>query len=106
MSFLGLVKRIAPFFLTFALGLFIASLFITLPTWSFPNRGERRWHRKNHCKTEMYRLQERNAYLERRNAEYERMTLRIEPSFESLDVPPPPMPPMPPKAPIAPNYTR
>ncbi|HQU85661.1 MAG TPA: hypothetical protein PKY59_21175 [Pyrinomonadaceae bacterium] len=103
MSFLGLVKRIAPFALTFGLGLFIASLFITLPTWSFPKRGENRWNRRHKCNAEMEWLRERNAYLERRNAEYERMTLRIEPNFENLDVPPPPMPPMPPKAP---NYAR
>jgi len=105
MSFLGLVKRIAPFFLTFAAGLFIASFFITLPTWSFPKRGENRWNKRQY-REEIERLRERNAYLEKRNAEYERMTLRIEPNFEKLEVPPPPMPPMPPKAPIAPNYTR
>lgn len=105
MSFLGLVKRIAPFFLTFTAGLFIASFFITLPTWSFPKR-EARWNKKHRCNAEIERLRERNAYLERRNAEYEKMTLRIEPNFENLEVPPPPMPPMPPKAPIAPNYTR
>lgn len=102
MSFLGLVKRIAPFFLTFAAGLFIASFFITLPTWSFPKRGENRLNKRQY-REEIERLRERNAYLERRNAEYERMTLRIEPNFEKLEVPPPPMPP---KAPIAPNYTR
>lgn len=103
MSFLGLVKRIAPFVLTFGLGLFIASLFITLPTWSFPKRGENRWNRRHQCKAELYRLQERNAYLERRNAELERINSDVVPNFESLDVPPPPMPPMPPKAP---NYAR
>ncbi|MCD9188425.1 MAG: hypothetical protein LUM44_18555 [Pyrinomonadaceae bacterium] len=105
MSFLGLVKRIAPFFLTFTAGLFIASLFITLPAWSFPKRSENRWNKRQY-REEIERLRERNAYLERRNAEYERMTLRIEPNFEKLEVPPPPMPPMPPKAPVAPNYTR
>lgn len=105
MCCLGFIKRVAPFALTFALGLFIASFFVTLPSFKFPKR-ENRWQKNHQMRMEVERLKERNAYLERRNAELERSNYRVAPSFETLDVPPPPMPPMPPKAPIAPNYTR
>lgn len=108
MYILGIIKRFAPFFLTFVLGLFIASFFVTIsaPQFNFKARSGRKHHHNNFLRSENQRLQQRNDYLERRNAELERMNNKFTPNFESLEVPPPPMPPMPPKAPIAPNYTR
>lgn len=42
----GFAKRILPFFLTFAVGLFIASFFVSIaaPRFQFPNRGSKRRH--------------------------------------------------------------
>lgn len=68
MCCLGFIKRVFPFFLTFAVGLFIASFFVTIaaPRFQFSNRGERR---KNHrqydiqMESENKRLKEENNRL-------------------------------------------
>ena len=63
------IKRIVPFFLTFAVGLFIASFFITLsaPTFRFPFRGGERFrrHQQNDRMMELenQRLREENERL-------------------------------------------
>lgn len=66
MMFLGVLKRIVPFFLTFAAGLFIASFFINIasPSFNFP--------RKSHKFREMQRLRQDNDRLQRENAELRR----------------------------------
>lgn len=64
----GLIKRVLPFFLTFAVGLFIASFFVTVaaPNLRFPIRGERSRHLENdHLReAEIQRLNERIYQLE------------------------------------------
>lgn len=103
MQFIGIVKRVIPFFLTFAAGLFIASFFVSLSAPSFDgmrkNRSEK--HRK-HCewKREVEQLRLENSRLKK---EFE--ALRFDPEemgsgsggrlAYDLDVPPPPPPPDP-----------
>jgi hypothetical protein len=92
MRWLGFIKRFAPFLLTFSLGIFIASFFVSIaaPSFRFENRSWRNKHRDCHrMKHENRRLRERIDRLER-----ERMN-----DISNLDVPPPPMPPMPPPPP-------
>lgn len=69
----GFAKRVLPFFLTFAVGLFIASFFVSIaaPSFQFPNRVSRKKHREydRQREAEIKQLRERNAELERRLAE-------------------------------------
>lgn len=89
MRFLALIKRFIPFFLTFALGLFIASFFVSVaaPSFNFKNRGWK--HREYHrLRYENERLRERVRRLENE---------RLNNDFElDINVPPPPMAPAPP----------
>lgn len=63
----GFAKRVLPFFLTFAVGLFIASFFVTIaaPSFQFPNRGWRKNHRQydRQREIEIQRLREENMRL-------------------------------------------
>ncbi len=96
MCWLGIIKRFAPFFLTFALGLFIASFFVTVTAPSFQFKG------RNYKKHEYYRMKQENNRLRERNAQLERERFSRNADLSiSLNVPPPPMPPLPPPAPIA-----
>ena len=96
----GFIKRFFQFFVTFILGLFVASFFvaITAPKFQF-KRGMK--HREYHrLKYENRCLKEKNRQLER---ELEAQRFQSEAEILNLEVPPPPMPPMPPPAPIAPR---
>jgi hypothetical protein len=63
----GFVKRVLPFFLTFAVGLFIASFFVTVaaPNFQFQNRSWKRNHRQydRQREIEIQRLREENMRL-------------------------------------------
>ena len=63
----GFLKRVVPFFLTFAAGLFIASFFVTIaaPTFQFKNRGWRNNHRQydRQREAEIQQLREENMRL-------------------------------------------
>lgn len=95
MMFLGVLKRIVPFFLTFAAGLFIASFFINIasPSFNFP--------RRSHKFREIHRLRDENRELRRMNDELRRQVeeARRESetrfAFEELPLEPPPPPPPP-----------
>jgi len=65
----GFVKRIVPFFLTFAVGLFIASFFVTVvaPSLKIPNRGWRRNHRQYDRQMELENQRLRDENLRLRN---------------------------------------
>ena len=95
MQIMGLVKRIAPFFLTFALGLFVASFFVSI---ALPNvRVNRGWkkHREYHRKIEFenQRLREENFRLKREAMERKaQLDINIE-DINDLVPPPPPLPP-------------
>lgn len=61
------MKRVLPFFLTFAVGLFIASFFVTVaaPTFQFNKRNWRNNHRQydRQREAEIQRLREENMRL-------------------------------------------
>ena len=94
----GFTKRVLPFFLTFAVGLFIASFFVSIaaPSFQFSNRSNSRRNHKEYDRqreAEIKRLRDENLRLRNQQA----MELDNA-DFQSLKyaVPPPPMPPAPP----------
>src|SRR5688572_10397077 len=93
------IKRFVPFFLTFAIGLLVASFFVSIAAPRFQFNRESRQGRYYRMKCENERLRRENQRLERQLAERK----ASEAEFMGLDVPPPPMPPMPPLAPVAPR---
>ena len=99
MNFLSFIKRIAPFFMTFAVGLFIASFFVTVaaPNFEFRRGFSRHREMDRQMRMENDRLREENNRLKNRLAEMEKRDWVLEPSF---DVPPPP-----PVAPVMPMRT-
>ncbi|HXG83375.1 MAG TPA: hypothetical protein VNI84_05040 [Pyrinomonadaceae bacterium] len=101
----GFFKRIVPFFLTFAVGLFIASFFVTVaaPSFQFNNRARR--HREYHrtMEFENQRLREENFRLRRELSDKEDSS-NLSSYGYGLEVPPPPMPPMPPPVPVRNNH--
>lgn len=89
MSYLAIFKRIIPFFLTFAAGLLIASIFVPIMAPSFRNvERNGKWRHHRECKREKESLRRENMRLRQeietmqRNEFHE---LRLE-----LDAPPPP----------------
>ncbi len=94
------IKRVFPFFLTFAVGLFVASFFITIaaPSLRFPLRGERYRHQQQDrlMQIEIERLRDENLRLKSEATGKEDLS---DASNLSDAVPAPPMPPMPPPAP-------
>lgn len=98
----GFIKRVIPFFLTFAVGLFIASFFVTIaaPRFEFKNRGWKKNHRQydRQREAEIQRLREENMRLKNQLTEMEKQEFSVHPAFDGeLAVPPPPpMPPAPP----------
>ena len=90
----GFIKRFVPFFLTFAVGLFIASFFVSIALPNVNFKRDFRKHRQYHRMMEMenQRLRDENFRLKQELTErstFEMNTLK-------LDVPPPPpLPPVP-----------
>jgi hypothetical protein len=103
MLYKGVLKRVLPFFLTFAAGLFIASFFVSIasPSFSFP--------RRSHKHREVHRLRMENQDLRRSNSELRRqleearrnsdLRFSVDSDFPNFDPPPPP-------APRAPRFER
>ncbi len=84
----GFIKRILPFFLTFAFGLLIASFFVSIaaPNFNFKKRGfnhHREYDRR--LEFENRQLRDENNRLKQQLIEKENQNLS-----EDLDVPPPP----------------
>ena len=104
----GFIKRVVPFFLTFAVGLFIASFFITIAAPSFQfRRGNRMNHRQwdRQRDAEIQQLRERNAQLEQQLSEGD--GVRVYPQELKYIVPPaPPAPPAPPTVRSVPRQDR
>ena len=101
MQLRGFLKRVLPFFLTFSLGLLVASFFVSIaaPSFNFQKRNHRcREYRENQrLRTENDSLRRDNNSLRRQmaDAENEVKTIYIKPDFDSdapstLPVPPPP----------------
>lgn len=92
MQLKGFLKRALPFFLTFSLGLLVASFFVSIaaPRFNFQRRNHRcRDYRENsRLRMENQNLRQDNESLRRQLEENELKTIT---TFE-LDVPPPPPP--------------
>ena len=86
MSFVAVIKRVAPFLLTFSIGLLIASFFVTVAAPNFRFKGNRFKHREYDRQREnrISELERENNCLKRRLAEMEKERDWV------LDVPPPP----------------
>lgn len=96
MRLIEIVKRFAPFLLTFALGLLIASFFVSVAAPNFSNfKRNRKHHDCKRVKSENERLQDRVRYLERRNQQLESEKLNVDSDFEETFLPAPPAPPAP-----------
>ena len=108
MLYIGVLKRVLPFVLTFAAGLFIASFFVSIatPSLNFPRRSQKF--------REIHRLRDENQQLKRSNMELRKQVEDMRnssmtvigdanfPAFE-LDVP---QPPPPPRAPHHPRFDK
>jgi len=102
MLYKGVFKRIAPFFLTFAAGLFIASFFITVasPSFNLPSRGSHKARHYRNLKMENRELRDENEKLKRQIEELRRTSNWDHTVYEIPAVPPveleaPPPPPIP-----------
>jgi len=97
----GMIKRLIPFFLTFAVGLFIASFFVTVaaPSFQLPNRSWRKNHKQQDRQRELdiQRLREENIRLKNELSDKTSDTVDFQELKYSVP-PPPPMPPAPPAA--------
>ena len=110
MFYTGLFKRIIPFVLTFAAGLFIASIFVPLAVPNFStwreSRRSRGCHEKRQLRIENDQLRERNLTLQAENEELKRghshwgdpASIEVLP-LPDLDEHKPPHPPRKPKHP-------
>ncbi|HEX8398819.1 MAG TPA: hypothetical protein VF644_15405 [Pyrinomonadaceae bacterium] len=96
---MNLLKRFLPFFLTFVLGLFIASFFVSiaLPEVNYERRGWKR-HSEYNCPS---RYERNNLRYQldtvRRENERLRDEIRINRELELDAIPLPPVPPPPPR---------
>ena len=109
MCYSGLFKRIIPFALTFAVGLFLASFFVSIALPCAGWRDERRMNRANEFKQlrmDYERLQEKYRSVQRENEELRKRASDWDDGFMEDAVPPvdlethhPPAPPRPPKEP-------
>ena len=97
----GFLKRFAPFFIALALGLFVASFFVTVAAPSFRFNGNWRRHREYHRRLEYenQRLREENFRLRREAMERDsRRKMKRADDIHELVPPPPPLPPAPRRA--------
>lgn len=90
MQIKGFLKRALPFFLTFSLGLVVASFFVTVaaPNFNFKKRNHRycrEYRENNRLRTENQSLRRDNESLRRQLQENEMIELNVPP--------PPPAPP-------------
>lgn len=79
MEFIGVVKRVLPFVLTFAAGLFIASFFVTVgaPAFNFDtNRSPRSYRDCRRTRNQYRQLWDENQQM-RREMEMLRMQLQL-----------------------------
>jgi hypothetical protein len=80
MGFKEFLKRVLPFFLTFAFGLFIASFFVSIvPNFKFEKRNWSRHHQYHQrLEFENQRLREENQMLKRQLDESQKQNLKLE----------------------------
>ena len=95
------LKRFAPFFLTFAVGMFLASLFLPVSAPNYNNNYRRSWKHREYKRTkcENRRLKRQLEELQQANAEFQ-----SDVNFLDVPPPPPPAPPAPPAPPSPPRF--
>jgi hypothetical protein len=94
----GILKRVLPFFLTLAVGLFIASFFVDLtPRLNFP---ERRLGRCHNFETSYYQEHERAERLQQQLDQLDQNPVPLK-WGDTMSVPPPPPAPV-----MAPHVAR
>ena len=101
----GFTKRVLPFFLTFAVGLLIASFFVSIavPSFQFPNRSSRKRHLELDQQREIELQQLRDENFRLKNPQ----VLDSDIDYKNLRyVPAPPMPPVPPAPPTLKSIPR
>ncbi len=108
MMYKGIFKRIVPFFLTFAAGLFIASFFVTIATPNFNfRRGSNKYREVQRLRTENQELKRTNCELRKQMEELRRNSSEVSVDYVLGDpVFPADAPPPPPKAPRHPRFER
>lgn len=87
----GFFRRIVPFVITFAVGLFIASFFVTIaaPNFRFKNRRWRMQQKMQQLESENQLLRERNQRLENQTNGYViRNAFEYDVNVYNADVPP------------------
>ena len=104
MTFLAIFKRVTPFILTFAAGLFIASFFVTIATPNFSgfrrNPSKYREFKKMKWDVEALRREKIQLENEIENLKSVKREVMVEESVAPIDgldlnaVPPPPPPPV------------
>ncbi|MGQ0542358.1 MAG: hypothetical protein ACT4O9_10995 [Blastocatellia bacterium] len=99
MSYLAIFKRIIPFFLTFSVGLFIASLFVplTAPNFNGFRRVPGKMREYRQLKVEVEDLRREKSRMKQENEELRRQ-LELKNSVEAVrdfdwEVQAPPLPP-------------
>ncbi len=110
MLYTGLFKRIIPFVLTFALGLFLASLFGAALLPNFESRRDARRAKRCHDKQQLM-IEMDQIKQELRDAKLQNETLRQNSWHRSIELSVPPVleehhPPAPPKRPKHPRFDR
>ena len=91
MCYIGLFKRIIPFVLTFAAGLFIASFFVSLAMPGANWRSGRRFNKQQEMRrlqAEVDTLREKNRLLEMQNEQLQRNIRDWSPEVDLPVVPP------------------
>jgi hypothetical protein len=98
MSALAILKRVAPFILTFAAGLFIASFFVTIaaPNFNGFKRNPSRHSQFKRMKGDIEQLRREKARIEREIEvlKSERERIQTSDAFTVYEVPPPPPAPV------------
>ncbi|MEJ7848861.1 MAG: hypothetical protein WKF92_12315 [Pyrinomonadaceae bacterium] len=102
MFYKGFIKRIVPFFLTFAAGLFIASIFVPLsiPNLKMPSRGSHKYREVQRLRSELNESRRESNELKKEIRELKQNAINAEfDAFEgvppvAIDAPPPPPDPV------------
>jgi hypothetical protein len=86
MQYTGLLKRIIPFLLTFAVGLFVASFFVSIafPSMRWEGRRVKRFYEVQQLREENRELRERNRVLRLQNEELQRQSQNWDSSADSI----------------------
>ena len=105
MFYMGLIKRFVPFFLTFAAGLLIASIFVPLsiPNLKMPSRGSHKYREVQRLRSELKESRRESCELKKEIRELKQNAISAEFNFDGV---PPIAIEVPPAPPIAPRYNR